>query len=72
MIGKLLGKEEVHGALVLALSGAVMALVAKGDGPLSLGRVVSEILSNPVPVAGAATGTHGGVPIPDLDQQIAA
>ena len=40
MIGKLLGKEEVNAALVLALSGAVMVLVANGPGPASLGRMV--------------------------------
>ena len=71
MIGKLLGKEEVNVALVLALSGAVMVLVAKGDGPLSLGRVVFGVLSNPVPVRGAAaTRRSSSVPVPD--RQIAA
>ncbi len=45
MIGKLPSKEEVHAALVLALSGAVMALVANGPGPVSLGRMVSGALS---------------------------
>jgi hypothetical protein len=39
MIGKLLGKEEVNAALVLALSGVVMVLVARGDGPLSVVRI---------------------------------
>ncbi len=56
MIGKLLGKEEVSAALVLALSGAVMVLVAKGYRPLSLGQVVGGVLSNPVPIGEA--GTH--------------
>ncbi len=50
MIGKkMLSKEEVNAALVLALSGAVTVLIAKGDGPLSLGRVVAGVLPNPVP-----------------------
>jgi hypothetical protein len=49
MIRKLLGKEEVGAAVVLALSGAVVVLVSKGDGPLSAGRFVSGVLSNPIP-----------------------
>ena len=53
MIRKLLGKEEVGAAAVLALSGALVVLVCKGDGPPSPGRVVSGVLSNPIP--GAAT-----------------
>jgi hypothetical protein len=71
MIGKLMNKEEVNAALVFALSGALMVLVAKGDGPLLLGRVVVGVLSNPVPVRGAA-GTRYSYSIPVPDQQIAA
>lgn len=48
-IGKLLGNEGTNAAAVLALSGTLMALVAKGNGPLSLKRMVSGTLSNPVP-----------------------
>lgn len=71
MIGKLLGKEEeVNAALVLALSGALMVLVAKGDGPLSLGRVVARVLPNPVPKG--AAGTRSGASVPGPDRQIAA
>lgn len=71
MIGKLLSKEEVNTALVLALSGAVMVLVAKGDGPLSPGRVVSGVLSNPV--AGRhVTGGRASASVSALDQHIAA
>ncbi len=71
MIGKLLSKEEVNAALVLALSGTIMALVANGPGPVSLGRIVSGALSNPVP--GGAAGTHrsSSVPAPRR-QQVAA
>ena len=58
MIGKPLGKEEADAALVLALSGAVMVLAANGPRPLSLGRIVSGALSNPVPVVGGATSSH--------------
>jgi hypothetical protein len=49
MFGKLLASEETTAALVLALSGTIMVLVAKGDGPLSSRRLVSGALSNPVP-----------------------
>ena len=48
MIGKLFGKE-VNAALVLALSGTVVALVANGPGRVSLKQVASGVLSNPVP-----------------------
>lgn len=69
MIGKLMRKEEVNAALVLALSGALMVLVAKGDEPLSLGQVVARVLPNPVP-KGAAGTRRSSVPGPD--RQIAA
>ena len=49
MFGTLLGSENINAALVMALSGTLMALVAKGDGPVSLKRLVSETLSNPIP-----------------------
>jgi len=48
MIGKLFG-TEVNAALVLALSGAVVALVANGPGRVSLKQLASGVLSNPVP-----------------------
>ncbi len=62
MIGRLLSKEEVNAALVLALSGAVTVLVANGPGPVSLGRLVSGALSNPVP--GGAAVTYPFPPVP--------
>lgn len=68
MIGKLIGNEGVNAAVVIALSGAVMALVAKGNGPLSLGRVVSGALSNPIPANDSARGAsnvRGGASAPD-------
>ena len=49
MISKLLGNEEINAAMVVALSGTIVALVAKGDGPVSLKKIVSGVLSNPVP-----------------------
>ena len=49
MVGTLLRREEASAALVLALSGTVAALAANGPGPVSLKRVASRALSNPVP-----------------------
>jgi hypothetical protein len=63
MIRKLLGKEEVGAAVVLALSGAVVVLVSKGDGPLSAGRFVSGVLSNPIP-SGAKVTVRPRVTVP--------
>lgn len=63
MIGKQFGKEEVNAALVLVLSGAVAALAAGGGRPPSIGRLVSGVLSNPVP--GRRTmGAAGSAPTP--------
>ena len=47
-IDNLLGNEGINAAAVLALSGTLMVLVAKGNGPLSLKAIVSGTLSNPV------------------------
>jgi hypothetical protein len=48
MIGRLMngGANDV---LVVALSGTIAVLVANGPGRASLGRVLSGVLSNPVP-----------------------
>jgi hypothetical protein len=70
MMGKLLGKEEVNAALVVALSGAVMVLVANGPGPVSLGRIASGALSNPVPKGAAGNRRSSSVSTPP--QQVAA
>jgi hypothetical protein len=48
-IGDLLGNEGINAGAVLALSGALMVLTAKGKGPLSLKGMVSGTLSNPIP-----------------------
>ncbi len=48
-IGNLLDNEGINAAAVLALSGTLMVLVAKGNAPLSLKGMMSETLSNPVP-----------------------
>lgn len=58
MTGKLFGKEGANAALVLALSGAVAALAAGGGRPPSIGRLVSGVLSNPIP--GRRTMGAGG------------
>lgn len=71
MIGKLLGKEEVNVALVVALSGTIMVLVANGPGPVSLRRIVSGALSNPIPKGAAATRRSSSIPSPHR-QQVAA
>jgi hypothetical protein len=55
---KLLGNEETNAAAVLALSATVIALVAKGAGPVSTKSMVSRVLSNPVPRL-ELTGTRG-------------
>jgi hypothetical protein len=49
MIGKLTNNEGANAFLVVALSGTIAALAAKGPGRASLGRVLSGVLSNPVP-----------------------
>lgn len=49
MIGKLFANDEANAILVVALSGAVAALVAHGPGRASLGRALLGVLSNPVP-----------------------
>lgn len=62
MISKLLsGNEGINAATVLALSGTIAVVVAKGEDPVSLKRVVSEVLSNPVPRL--MPTTKGGTPV---------
>ena len=48
-IGKSWGNEGITAGAVLVLSGALVLLMTKGDGPVSLKKVVRECLSNPVP-----------------------
>jgi hypothetical protein len=54
MIGKLTTNEGANGLLVVALSGTIAAIAAKGPGRASLGRILSGVLSNPVPRTGRA------------------
>jgi hypothetical protein len=63
MIGKLFGKE-VNAALVLALSGTVVALVANGPGRVSLKQLASGVLSNPVPRREPPVVSEVAVPLP--------
>ncbi len=69
-IGSLLSNEGINAGAVLALSGTLMALVANGPGLVSLGRMVSGALSNPIPKAAAATRRSYTIPAPR--QQAAA
>ena len=71
MIGNVFGKEEVRAALVIALSGTLMALVAKGDGSFSVRRVVAGVLSNPVP-GRRVRGVGDGEPAPAMRTRVAA
>ena len=49
MLGELLRNEETNAALVLALSGTILVLVARGNGSPSPNLVLSRVLSNPIP-----------------------
>ena len=69
-IYKLLSNEGINAAAVMALSGTLMVMVAKGDGPLSLGRVSSGVLSNPVPKGAPGNRRYSSDAAPP--QQIAA
>lgn len=69
MFDRLFAKEETTAALVLALSGSIMVLVAKGNSPLSPDRLLAGVLSNPVPRAGDREAGHGvstGTPPPSI------
>jgi hypothetical protein len=70
MIGRLLSNEESNAALVVALSGAVAVLVARGRGPLSAGRLLAGVLSNPVPRT--SERSRGETPIPAPGSEMAA
>jgi hypothetical protein len=49
MLGGSLRREETSAALVLALSGTIVVLMANGPGSILLKHIVSVVLSNPVP-----------------------
>jgi hypothetical protein len=48
MIGKLMN-GEANDVLVIALSGTVAVLAARGTRPASPGHLLSGVLSNPIP-----------------------
>jgi hypothetical protein len=48
-IRKSWGSEGINVGAVLVLSGVLVLLMTKGDGTVSLKKVVRECLSNPVP-----------------------
>lgn len=48
MIGRLMN-GEASGVLVVALSGTIAVLAARGTRPASPGHLLSGVLSNPVP-----------------------
>ena len=49
MIGRLMTSEATSALAVVALSGTVAALAAKGPGRATFGGILSGVLSNPVP-----------------------
>ncbi len=52
MIGRLMRNEATSALAVVALSGTIAALAAKGPGRATFGGILSGTLSNPVPGAG--------------------
>ena len=69
MLSRLLNSENTNAVLVVALSGVIAAKVASGPGSLSLRRIVSGALSNPIPKG--AVGTRRSS-VPAARQQVAA
>ena len=51
MIGRLMTSEATSALAVVALSGTIAALAAKGPGRATFGGILSGVLSNPVPGA---------------------
>ena len=49
MIGRLITSEATSAMAVVALSGTIAALAAKGPGRATFGGILSGVLSNPVP-----------------------
>ena len=64
MIGRMTTNEGANALLVVALSWTIAALAAKGPGRASLGRILSGVLSNPVPRTGkpGARVSQSGAP----------
>ena len=51
MIGRLMTSEATSALAVVALSGTIAALAAKGPGRATFAGILSGVLSNPVPGA---------------------
>lgn len=49
MIGRLLSGEGTSTLFVVALSGTIAVLAARGTRPASPGHLLSGVLSNPIP-----------------------
>ncbi len=49
MIGRLMTSEATSAMAVVALSGTIAALAAKGPGRATFGSILSGVFSNPVP-----------------------
>lgn len=64
MIGNLLSREETNAAVVVVLSATVMALVAKGNGPLSPERLLARVLPDPVAMRGPRVEQSSRAPVP--------
>lgn len=61
MIKELFAKHEANAVLAVALAGTIAALVANGPGRLSLGRILSGVLSNPIPRRGSSGARAEGL-----------
>lgn len=72
MIGKLFSSEETNAALVVVLSATAMALVAKGDGPLSSGRLLARVLPDPVAMIRSRTEQRSQTHVPAPASRAAA
>jgi hypothetical protein len=71
MIGKLFKNEGANAALVIVLSGTVATLAARGAGRAFPGRVLSGVLSNPVP-RHVPRGSAAGLRSPAAERRPAA
>ena len=60
-IDKLMKNEGINAAAVMVLSGTLMVLVAKGDGPVSLKGLLAGALSNPAPRRGVTATDDAAV-----------
>lgn len=69
MNGKPVRNGETNTAVVVALSATIAALVIKGDGPLSFGRLLARALSDPV---ARQVALRSRAPLPERASRVAA